>query len=40
LAPEIVCDTGSQSLREDSSKVVASVLQYLSALTTSARSET
>ncbi len=40
LAPEIVCDTGSQSLREGSSKVVASVLQYLSALTTSARSET
>ncbi len=39
LAAEIVCDTDSQSLREISSKVVAYVLEYLSSMTTSVRSE-
>lgn len=33
LAPEIVCNTDQESTRESSSKVVASVLQYLSSKT-------
>ena len=39
LAAEIVCDTDRQSLREISSRIVAYVLEYLSSMTTSGRSE-